>query len=320
MSAFWNFVTRFTAGTLAKAEDVNTNLDGIDAGLALVETEIDKAVQITNGAGVTDIVLSAAARANKLLAFDANGDIAASTILGDWKGNHAAAAGTDYQIRDVVKDSTGALGLNNLYICISTHTSTGTLLTDTANWELLVDAAVVAAAQVTIADAGALITATDVEGALQEAFGEIDANTAAVALRALLAGGNTFTGTQNLSDGILQRPKIQDYGAVLTSPSSSSGVLTLDYSLGNVFVVTLTENITSIVITNPPATGVYGEMIIKFIQDAATLRTIAWAAAYLWPYGVDHVMTPTLSAIDWVTLRTTDGGTTWFCDSAQAYA
>ncbi len=139
MSAFWNFVTRMVPGTLARAEDVNTNFDGVDNGFTLVEAEIDKSLQITNSPGVTDINLNAASRANKLISFDVNGDIAATTIIGDWKGDHADAAGTDYEIRDVVKDAAASIGQDNLYICNNTHTSTGSLATDVANWDLLVE-------------------------------------------------------------------------------------------------------------------------------------------------------------------------------------
>jgi hypothetical protein len=145
MSAYWNFVTTMVPATLAKAEDVNTNLSGIDTGFTLVEAEINKCFQITNSPGVVDIGLNAAARANKLVSFDVNGDIAASQILGDWKGDHADAAGTDYEIRDVVKDAAAAIGQDNLYICNTTHTSTGDLATDTANWDLLVEVSGVAA-------------------------------------------------------------------------------------------------------------------------------------------------------------------------------
>ena len=106
-NSFWNFVSQFTAGTLAKAEDVNTNFSGVEAGFDAVETETDQAIKVTNAAGVTDVVLNAAARANKLLAFDASGDVIASQILGVWKGAHADAAGTDYQVRDVVRDDAG---------------------------------------------------------------------------------------------------------------------------------------------------------------------------------------------------------------------
>ena len=80
MSTFWNFVTSMTSGTLAKAEDVNTNLQGIDTGLDLVETELNKAVQITNVPGTTDLTENVAARANKFIGFDVSGDIVALAI------------------------------------------------------------------------------------------------------------------------------------------------------------------------------------------------------------------------------------------------
>jgi len=139
MSIFWNFTNVLVGGTLARADDVNVSLSGIDTGFDLVEADINKAIMITTSPGVTDIVLNAAARANKLVAFDVNGDIAASQILGDWKGDHANAAGTDYQIRDVVSDAAGSVAVGNLYICTVTHTSTGGLSADIANWDLLLD-------------------------------------------------------------------------------------------------------------------------------------------------------------------------------------
>lgn len=177
-NSFFSFVTQMVAGALARAEDVNSNLQSIEAGFDAVEAVTDQSLKVTSSPGTVAIVLNAAARANKLLSFDANGDIAATTIIGDWKGAHADAAGTDYQIRDVVKDAAGSLSLNSLYICTATHTSTGSLSTDTANWELLISATIGNAASVNIADAGGLITATDVEAALQEAFTAIALNTA----------------------------------------------------------------------------------------------------------------------------------------------
>lgn len=138
-NSFWNYVTSLVAGTLAEAEPVNTSFDGIESGFTAVEAITDQAVKVTNSPGTVAIVLNAAARANKLLEFDVNGDIAATTIMGDWKGDHADAAGTDYQIRDVVKDAAGAVRTGNLYICTATHTSTGDLATDIANWDLLME-------------------------------------------------------------------------------------------------------------------------------------------------------------------------------------
>jgi hypothetical protein len=156
-NSFWNFVTQFVPGGLAKAEEVNTNLSGVAAGLDLVEAELVKSLQVTNAAGVTDIVLNAAARAGKLISFDINGDLAATTIMGDWKGDHADSEGTDYQIRDVVRDSQGDIDLASLYICIETHTSTGNILADTAKWELLLASSTNIAENVTLDNTGLIV-------------------------------------------------------------------------------------------------------------------------------------------------------------------
>ena len=60
---------------------------------------------------------------------------------------------------------------------------------------------------------------------------------------------------------------ITDYGITSETVTSTSNAVTFDYSLGNAFEHTLDENITSITLSNPPASGIYGEIIIKFIQD-----------------------------------------------------
>jgi len=44
-----------------------------------------------------------------------------------------------YGINDVVKDAAGDINLNGLFICNTYHTSTSDILTDTANWDLLID-------------------------------------------------------------------------------------------------------------------------------------------------------------------------------------
>jgi len=138
-SRFWNFVLAMVPGSLAKAEDVNDNLSGIDTALALIETEMDGAIRVTTSPGDTAILENAASRANKLIQFNSAGGVELGTVVGDWQGDHADAAGTDYYVRDVVRDAAAAIGLNNLYICTTAHTSTGDILTDTANWSLLID-------------------------------------------------------------------------------------------------------------------------------------------------------------------------------------
>jgi hypothetical protein len=79
----------------------------------------------------------ASVRANKTLAFDANGDPTTGEVIGDNRGNWAA--GVAYNKRDIVKDtSTG-----NVYYCNTSHTSSGsqpiTTNADSAKWDLFVD-------------------------------------------------------------------------------------------------------------------------------------------------------------------------------------
>ena len=89
--------------------------------------------------GTIEINKTASERANKLLSFDASGHIIATQEIGIWKGNWAAS--TAYVVRDIIKDTSN----NNIYICITGHTSSGSQPissnTDVAKWALLVDAA-----------------------------------------------------------------------------------------------------------------------------------------------------------------------------------
>jgi len=114
----------------------------------------------------------------------------------------------------------------------------------------------------------------------------------------------------DLSLNQLKQAEFIDQSVTEQTVSSSLGVLTIDYSLGSYVNVTLSENITSIVINNPPANGAVGSLRIKFTQDPVTPRTISWT-------GYKFAKTPshstTVNAIDFVDLWTDDGGTTWYC-------
>jgi hypothetical protein len=104
----------------------------------------------------------ASLRANKALGFDANGNPAIADTLGTNRGNWAAA--TLYYVRDIVKDTTN----NNIWQCITQHTSTGSqpinTNTDAAKWTLLVDAAA-ASTSATNAAASASAAATSASNA-----------------------------------------------------------------------------------------------------------------------------------------------------------
>ena len=81
----------------------------------------------------------ASLRANKTLGFDSDGNPALGETLGTNRGNWAS--GTLYYVRDIVKDTSN----NNIWQCLTQHTSSGSqpisTNTDSAKWTLLVDAA-----------------------------------------------------------------------------------------------------------------------------------------------------------------------------------
>jgi len=148
---FWNFVVTFTAGTTAKAEEVNINLSGINTGLDDVASELDEAIQVNATPSSTNITLNAAARALKILTFNSSGDVVAVDDIGDWQGDHAGS--TDYNERDIVKDAAGDIGLNNIYRANTSFTSNADMAVDAASWDLVIDVTGVVAAQVLAEDA-----------------------------------------------------------------------------------------------------------------------------------------------------------------------
>ena len=106
-----------------------------------LQEQIDRSIKLsrTNTMTSTEFTVDAASRANKILAFDSAGEISVTqelgTFVGDW------SSGTSYNARDLVKDTS----TNNIFICTTSHTSSGsqplTTNTDSAKWSLLVDAA-----------------------------------------------------------------------------------------------------------------------------------------------------------------------------------
>ena len=157
------------------AETNESAFDKIQMQTQEIQEEVDRSIKLsrTNTMTSTDFTNSAADRASKVLAFDSSGEISVTQELGNATGNWAAS--TAYALRDIVKDTDN----NNIYICITAHTSSGTVPlssnTDAAKWRLLVDAAsattsataaassaTTATAQAVIATAKAVLTAADV--------------------------------------------------------------------------------------------------------------------------------------------------------------
>ena len=105
------------------------------------QEELDRSVKGSKTTTITNPTFTedATARANKVFAFDASGNIDITQEIGVFKGNWSS--GTTFAVRDLVKDTS----TNNIFIALTAHTSSGsqplTTNTDSAKWALIVDAA-----------------------------------------------------------------------------------------------------------------------------------------------------------------------------------
>jgi len=125
----------FTADSVEGAFDKNLSI------AQELQEQIDRSIKIsrTNTMTSTDFTNSATDRASKILAFDSAGEISVTQELGTYRGDWSAS--TAYNARDIVKDTS----TNNIFICTTSHTSSGsqplTSNADSAKWALIVDAA-----------------------------------------------------------------------------------------------------------------------------------------------------------------------------------
>ena len=122
------------------AESHEEGLDRATMAIQQIQEEVTRSLKLskTNTMTSTEFTVGAADRANKILAFDASGELSVTQELGTYKGTDATITTAAYVQRDIVK-STSATELNNVYICVG-DSVVGDLLTDTDHFDLLVDA------------------------------------------------------------------------------------------------------------------------------------------------------------------------------------
>lgn len=96
------------------------------------------------------------------------------------------------------------------------------------------------------------------------------------------------------------------------TPSSSSGTLTLDFASKSraVFATTLTENVTTVTISNLPS-SVYLEYEIHYKQDGTGSYTVAQPASHKALGGSDTTVASAANAVTVLSASSVDGGTTW---------
>ena len=133
--------TDFSTGGDLFANTLNSEMDSEVILIQQVAESTDRSIKspVTDPTTINMTLPAKATRANKLLAFDADGNPIADEQIGTNRGNWAAS--TVYYVRDIVKDTSN----NNIYQAIVAHTSTGSQPissnADVAKWSLIVDAA-----------------------------------------------------------------------------------------------------------------------------------------------------------------------------------
>lgn len=103
--------------------------------------------------------------------------------------------------------------------------------------------------------------------------------------------------------------RIKNYFEPISTISSDSGELTIDFLDGNNFEVSLTENITSISFLNLVSDNVNSFSL--YIYQDSTARSIDWGSSFKWSGG----LSPDISepnAVYICEFVTYDEGTTWF--------
>ena len=123
------------------AESHEEGLDRSMMAIQQLQEEVNRSIKLsrTNTMNSTEFAVGSTARAGKIFGFDDNGELVVSQELGTFQGNWSAS--TTFSARDIVKDTSN----NNIYLCNTGHTSSGSqpisTNTDVAKWDLLVDAA-----------------------------------------------------------------------------------------------------------------------------------------------------------------------------------
>jgi len=119
------------------------------------------------------------------------------------------------------------------------------------------------------------------------------------------------TGDMDWAETTVLNAVIKAYSEALQTPSSAAGVLTLDLATGNNFHVTMTEDITSVVISNPKASGVSQNFTVKLEQGGAGSFAITLPAAVAYDGGSAPTLVTAAGEYDRLGFISEDGGTQW---------
>src|SRR6056300_605233 len=150
------------------AESHEEGLDRSMMAIQQLQEEVDRSIKLsrTNTMNSTEFTIGDTDRANKVFGFDSAGELVVTQELGTFRGDWSAS--TAYEVRDIVKDTS----TNNIFICLTAHTSSGsqplTTNADSAKWSLLVDAAAATTSATNAANSASAAATSETNAATSE--------------------------------------------------------------------------------------------------------------------------------------------------------
>ncbi len=129
---------------------------------------------------------------------------------------------------------------------------------------------------------------------------------------ALLADGTVVaTGAFDWDDNVLAKAEIRDYAETHNTSTPASSV-TLDLTTGNVFELEMDQD-TTLVFSNPPASGKAGSFTLILKQNAGAGHTVTWPTEVDWESGTAPTLSNAANQVDILSFLTVDGGiSVWY--------
>ena len=122
-----------------------------------------------------------------------------------------------------------------------------------------------------------------------------------------ISGIHTHSGNTTFSNWADFKTMVE----TVSAPTISTGALTLDLSNSTIFNVNLNASVTSLTISNAPATSNKATGFILILTADGTARTIAWPLSVKWANGSAPSITSTNGKKDVLTFFTADNGTSY---------
>jgi hypothetical protein len=186
------------------------------------QDELDRAIKLsrTNTMTSTEFTVGASDRANKILAFDSSGELAVTQEIGTFTGDWAS--GTSYQQRDIIKDTSN----DNIYIANTAHTSSGSepisSNTDSAKWDLLVDAAAAATSASAAASSATAAAASATAAAASESAAATSETNAAASEAGVAADAAAAAASASAADTSATNASTSETNAAASASAAST--------------------------------------------------------------------------------------------------